>query len=356
MVVVFLPVMGIQLREIIPEEAIRNVEPGFFRGKKVSVDAFNAIYQFLSTIRQQDGTPLMDSQGRVTSHLSGIFYRNLRLIEAGISISYVFDGKARAEKLETLKTREKAKQEAEEKYEEALKEGDFESARKFSQRTSRLDEGMIKEAKELLEALGIPVIQAPTEGEAQASFLARKGVVDFVASQDYDCLLFGAPSLVRNLSVTNKRKMPGTSRYVDVPIEIIELESVLKGLGISREQLIILGILVGTDYNPGGIRGIGPKKALKLIKTGKEFDKLFETFKGSWTFGIEPKNLASLFEKPAIDDTISNLDKKKIDSDKIVEIMCSRHDFAEERIRNSLDKVLKEINEAEKQKGLDSWF
>jgi len=348
--------MGIQLREIIPEEAIMNVEPGFFKGKKVSVDAFNAIYQFLSTIRQQDGTPLMDSQGKVTSHLSGIFYRNLRLIEAGISVSYVFDGKARAEKLETLKIRERAKQEAEEKYEEALKEGDLESARKFSQRTSRLDEGMIKEAKELLEALGIPVVQAPTEGEAQASFLARKGVVDFAASQDYDCLLFGAPNLVRNLSVTNKRKMPGTSRYVDVPIEIIELESVLAGLGISQEQLIILGILVGTDYNPGGIRGIGPKKALKLVTTEKTFDKIFDKIKDSWTFGIEPKDLASLFEKPEIDNSIDNLNSKTIDSKKVIEIMCSRHDFSEERIQNSLDKVLNSLKESKKQKGLNQWF
>lgn len=348
--------MGIQLREIIPEGAIRNVEPDFFRGKKVSIDAFNAIYQFLSTIRQQDGTPLMDSQGKVTSHLSGIFYRNLRLIEAGIEVSYVFDGKARAEKLETLKIREKAKQEAEEKYEEALKEGDLENARKFSQRTSRLDEGMIKEAKELLDALGIPVIQAPTEGEAQASSLAKRGIVNFAASQDYDCLLFGAPSLVRNLSVTNKRKMPGTSRYVDVPIEIIELERVLNGLGISQEQLILLGILVGTDYNPGGVRGIGPKKALKLIASEKNFNKVFDKIKDSWTFGIEPKDLIPLFEKPDIDDSINVLNAGTIDSEKVIEIMCSRHDFAEERIKNFLDKVLNSLKEAKKQKGLEHWF
>ncbi|MFH0961584.1 MAG: flap endonuclease-1 [archaeon] len=346
--------MGLQIREIIPKSAVSAVSLDSFKGTVVAVDAFNALYQFLATIRQQDGTPLMDSAGKVTSHLSGIFYRNIRLLEAGARIVYVFDGKAGAEKAETIRKREETKKKAEEKYEAAVEEGDLESARKYAQATSRLDTQMIEEAKSLLKAMGIPVVNAPSEGESQASFLAKEGKANFAASQDYDCLLFGAPILVRNLSATSRRRAPG-GKYVEVPIEAIELAKVLEGLKLDREQLVALGILVGTDYNPGGIKGIGPKKALNLIESEKTFERIFKQVSDKWTFGITPEEIRELFLNPKVDSSVE-IGEETLDSAKIKEILCGKHEFSAERIDSSLSKLQSIVSESKKQKGLNEWF
>jgi flap endonuclease-1 len=346
--------MGVQLRDIIPEPAIRNVEPDFFAGKTVAVDAFNAIYQFLATIRQQDGTPLMDAEGKITSHLSGVFYRNARLLEAGVKVVYVFDGKAPIEKRETIEKREENKKIAEKNYEEAKEAGDMESARKYAQATSRLTDEMLAETKELLIGLGIPIVQAPAEGESEAAFLCKSGKVDYSVSQDYDSLLFGCPNLVRNLSVTNKRKVPGRSFWVDAPTEIIDLQGVLNGLNLTREKLIALGILVGTDYNPGGIRGIGPKKGLALLQKGAVSD-VFKEVKDKWTFGIRPEDLMELFLKPKIDEKVY-IRFEKFDSDKIKKVLCQEHGFSIERIDNTIKKIEETQKEAGKQKELSKWF
>ncbi len=345
--------MGVQMREIIPQEAVRACSIDEFAGKIVAVDAFNAIYQFLSTIRQADGTPLMDSAGRVTSHLSGIFSRNCRLLEARVRVAYVFDGKPPAGKKETIMKREETKRAAEEKYEEALEEGDIESARKYAQATSRLTTEMVAEAKALLRSLGIPTIDAAAEGEAQAAWMCREGRADYAASQDYDSLLFGSPALVRNLGVTNKRKIPGKSLHVEVPTEIIDLRAVLSGLGITQDKLIALGILVGTDYNPGGIRGIGPKKALALLRKGS-VNEAFESVSERWTAGATPGELMELFRKPAVDEK-ARPEFGEPDPGKAMEILCEKHQFSRERIGGTLKALEERRKEAGRQKDLSGW-
>lgn len=346
--------MGLNIKDIIPRKEIEIFD---LKGKLVCVDAFNALYQFLSTIRQPDGTPLMDSEERITSHLSGIFYRNINLLSEGIKLVYVFDGKPPDLKYKTHEKRKSARNVASEKYESARGEEDFDKMKSYSSQMVRLNDEMIEESKELLVAMGIPVVQAPSEGEAEAAYLSRiKDSVYASVSQDYDSLLFGAKRLVRNLTLSRKRKT--FSGYVEVKPEIIELESVLNQLGINLDQLICIGILVGTDYNPRGVPGIGQKKALDLVRkhvypvaifesVEEKISDLPEEDKFDW------KEIFALFHKPGVKN--EDFDFEKIDEDKIKEILVERHEFALERVEKQIDK-LREIKSKNQQKNLGKWF
>lgn len=342
--------MGLQIGEIVPK---KEIELEDLKGRTLAVDAFNVIYQFLSTIRQPDGTPLMDSKGRITSHLSGLFYRNVNLLLEGIKLIYVFDGKAPEIKKGTREKREEAKDIAREKYEEAKTEEDIEKMGKYARQIVHLDEEKIKESKELLKAMGIAVVQAPGEGEAQASYIAKheKGVYA-VASQDYDSLIFEAPYLIQNLTLAKKRKT--ISGYVEIKPMLIEAKEVLKELGINNEQLICLGILSGTDYNPGGVKGIGPKKALKLVLEHKKPEKIFgevESFEkeGKYAIDFDWKEVFEALKNPEIDKKYK-IEFPKLDLKKIKKILIE-HEFSEERINNQFDK-LEGLREARKQKTL----
>jgi flap endonuclease-1 len=346
--------MGLSIREIIPR---REIEISELKGKVICIDAFNTLYQFLSSIRQVDGTPLMDNKKRITSHLSGIFYRNLTLLEQGIKLVYVFDGIPPEQKGVTAKIRREGRELAREMYEKAKETEELDAMRRYSSQLVRINDQIILESKELLEAMGIAVVQAPGEGEAQAAYLAKiKEEVYASASQDYDSLLFGAPNLIRNLTLARKRKT--ISGWVEVKPEIIELEKVLNYLEINLDQLICLGILVGTDYNPKGIPGIGQKKALQIVKKFKQPVLIFDSVEEQISNLNEEdkfywKEIFELFHRP----NVANSEFKfgKIDEKKIREILIEEHDFSEERVEKQLER-LREITEKNKQKGLDKWF
>ncbi|MCH7850970.1 MAG: flap endonuclease-1, partial [Nanoarchaeota archaeon] len=269
--------MGVNISDIIPKKEISMKD---LRGKVIAVDAFNTLYQFLTSIKQPDGTPLMDSKGNITSHLSGLFYRNIRLLMDGIKLVYIFDGKPPKLKEAELKKRREAKMLAEGKFEAAKSAGDIAGMEKYSGRFVKITDEIIRESKELLIALGIPVIQAQGEGEAEASVLAREGVVWAAASQDYDSILYGAPYLVRNLTLARRRKT-NSGLYIDINPEIIDFKEVLKELKINKEQLICLAILVGTDYNPGGVKGLGQKRALEIVQKNIEPKEIFNSVEDS---------------------------------------------------------------------------
>ena len=333
--------MGLNIREIVPRKELEFKD---LKDEIVAVDAFNALYQFLSSIRQYDGTPLQDKKGRVTSHLSGLLYRNMALLTEGIKIIYVFDGEAPALKRGTQEKRSEGKAIAKGKYESAKEEGDAEGMRKYSSATIKLTEEIIQESKEFLEAMGIAVVQASSEGEAQASVIARNGDAFAVGSQDYDCLLFGAPRLIQNLTLARKRKTNGG--VVDIKPEVIELKEVLKELGINQDQLICLGILVGTDYNPSGIKGIGQKKALKIVKEHKNPAKIFAEFS---EIDFDWKKIFDMFKNPEV-NKVSKIKFPNINEDKIRDIL-NEHDFSEERIDKQIEK-LKLLKGKSKQKTL----
>jgi flap endonuclease-1 len=335
--------MGLQISEIVPKEEI-SLES--LKDKVIAVDAFNTIYQFLTTIRQADGTPLMDRKGRITSHLSGLFYRTVNLLNMGIKPVFVFDGKSPELKAKTHEHRRAIKEEAALKFESAET---IEEKAKFASRLAVLTDEMIDESKKLLSALGVPVIQAPSEGEAQASYISKSGDAYAVASQDYDSLLFGAPRLIQNVTMARKRRLP-SGLFVSINPQMIELEKVLNHLQINREQLICLGILIGTDYNPKGVHGIGPKTALKIVKEHKSPAEIFKHVAEEKPFDFDWQKIFELFMKP---DVIKKYDLKfkQIDEEKVKKILCDEHDFSDERIQSGLDK-LKEQKEKAKQKKL----
>ena len=343
--------MGVNLRVLIPKT---KVDFKSLSGKIVAIDAFNALYQFLSIIRQPDGTPLKDRSGKVTSHLSGLFYRSAKLVELGIKVAYVFDGAPPDLKEVEIKRRAKVKAEALVKYELALKEGKMEKARTYAQMTSKLKDYMLKDSKRLLTEMGIPWIQAPSEGEAQAAYLTMKGDADYCGSQDYDSLLFGATSLVRNVTISGRRKIPRKRVYVEIVPEIMKLDTVLKRLDVTHEQLIDVAILVGTDFNPDGVKGVGPKTALKLIKKYGNIEEARPVL-NDITFPTEHRKIREIFLKPKVTNNYK-LEWKTPNIEGVVDFLCREKNFSEERIRNSLKRVAEGIKEAKSKTTLESWF
>ncbi len=340
--------MGVDLGDV-PKKAAAISD---LSGKRFAVDAYNSIYQFLSSIRQPDGTPLQDFKGNVTGHLAGIFYRNCRLLENGIRIIYVFDGKPPDFKSGELDERKARKTEAEARWKAALEKGNLEEARKAAQATSRLTPKMVAEAKELLSCMGIPVVESPSEGEAQASQMVIDGAADAVASQDMDCLLFGAPLLLRNLSLGGRRKLPGRQEWVDIEPEFISLEDALSNLGISRNQMIWMGILVGTDFDDG-VKGIGPKKALKIVKESKSLHEAAEKANALCDLPLF-ESVEQFFLNPPVEKGL-NVEFGKISKPKLMDFLCNRHDFSQERVARTIDSVERKMKEVGGQTKLGSW-
>ncbi len=341
--------MGVQLADLIEKNTIKL---DTLSGRKISIDAYNTLYQFLSTIRQFDGTPLKDSEGRTTSHLSGLLYRTVKLLELGIKPAYVFDGKPPDIKHKTIQERVKIREEQKKKWDLALQEGNMEKAKTHAQGSVRLTREMVEESKELLTYMGIPIVQAPSEGEAQAAYMAIKGDVWASASQDFDSLLFGSPYLIRNLTITGRRKLPGKPIYVDIETELIELGPFLNSLGIERKDLIEMGIMIGTDYNKG-VKGIGPKKALALVKEGKKAEDVYDDKKIDEETDLQ--KLRNFFMEPPLNDDYV-LEWKAADDEKMIDFLVHKHDFSIDRVKNAINKMEKASKEIGTQSRIEQWF
>lgn len=342
--------MGVNLSPIV--EA-REIDLAELRGKSVAIDAYNTIFQFLSIIRQPDGKPLQDSQGRVTSHLSGLLYRTANLIEAGIEPSFVFDGKPNEMKAGTIEERIARREKAMDEYRQALEEGDLKKAFSKAQQTSRITTDIRETSQELLRLMGIPVVQAPSDGEAQGAYMCMKGDVYASASQDFDSILFGAPLLVRNLTISGRRKIPGKSVYKDVKTEIIDSKQMLADLGVTREQLVDVCIMIGTDFN-AGVPGIGPKKGLKLIQKHGDL----ETVMAKTDIDIpEYEDVRAIFLNGPRSDEYT-VKQGEIDRDGVLDLMID-HGFSEDRVNTVLNKIeaaRKAESNRRKQRSLDQWF
>ncbi len=343
--------MGVNLKDLVVK---KEIQFSHLSGKVLAVDAFNTLYQFLTTIRSPDGSVFTDSSGRVTSHLIGLFHRTTKLMEFGMKLVFVFDGEAPLLKKKTREMRADAKKEAVAKFEEAQQAGDIVGMRKFAGRTSVLTSEMIAESKELLRLLGVPVVQAPSEGEAQAAFMTQKGDAYAAVSQDFDSLLSGSVRLVRNLSIEGKKKQAGKLAYSIVQPEMLVLDDVLASLGVTREQLVVIGILVGTDYAPGGVTGIGPKKALKLVKEEKNFDVIFKKLEWKTYFDFAWTDVYdTIMKMPVTSDY--ELSWRSADADKIRAMLVEGHSFSADRVEQRLKKLIGE-NEKKKQTGLGGWM
>jgi len=340
--------MGLDLKPLVNPRPLKLSELG---KKVIAVDAYNTIYQFLSIIRGPTGDLLTNSKGEVTSHLSGLFYRNINLLMDDIRPVYVFDGKSSELKMAEIERRSQIKKEATEKYRLAIEEGRIEDARKYGSRTAVLTREMVEDSKKLLSYLGIPYIQAPSEGESAASYLTRRNMAFAVASQDYDSILFGATRLVRNLTISGKRKVPNRNAYVDIEPEMLEHDKVLMEAGLTHEQLVDVGILIGTDFNPGGFPGIGPKTAVKLIKENGRLENVKKI--GGLLSQIPYQEIRSIF----LDSEELKVDKVEfgaVNRESVLDFLCVKKSFSTDRVSTTLDKLQKSI--ANRNESLEQWF
>ena len=341
--------MGVNLTPIILK---RTLSLDDLRDKSLAVDANNYLYQFLALIRTRDGTPLQDKKGNITSHLAGLLFRSTRLIQDyGIRLVFVFDGKPPKQKEQEIIKRRERRAKALTEYNQALVKGDLAMAWSKAVMTSRLTTPLVGDAKRLLGLLGIPFVQSPSEAEAQAAFMAKKGDVWAASSKDYDSLLFGAPRLLRYLTIYGREFYPskGTSRPLRP--ELMELERILTHYGITRQQLVDVAILVGTDFNRG-IKGIGPKTALRLVKKNENIENLPDNVKSCLTENF--KEVRNIFLKPPVTDNYS-INYHEMQEEALIHFLCEERDFSIERVKTVIDRM-KKFYVDKKQMRLENWF
>nr|CDS32938.1 flap endonuclease 1 [Hymenolepis microstoma] len=330
--------MGIhQLTKVIGDhapKAIKNGEIKAYFGRKVAIDASMSLYQFLVAVRSE-GNNLTNEAGESTSHLMGMFYRTIRMLENGLRPVYVFEGKPPNLKSGELAKRTERREENAKQLNKAEELGDSEAINKYSRRLVQVTPQHNEDCKYLLRLMGVPVVEAPGEAEAQCAALAKSGKVYAVGTEDMDALCFGAPVLLRHLTFSEARKLP---------IQEFNLQTVLASMDLTMEQFVDLCIMLGCDYCET-IKGIGPKKSVELIQRYKSIDALLDTLdrkKYSIPEGWIYKQAAQLFFEPDITDP-ETIELKWTEPDEvgIVEFMCVKNGFNEERIRNGVKKIQK---------------
>ncbi|OJJ61347.1 hypothetical protein ASPSYDRAFT_43301 [Aspergillus sydowii CBS 593.65] len=349
--------MGIKhLYQVIAENAPDAIKAGDIKahfGRKVAIDASMSIYSFLIAVRSE-GQQLMSDTGETTSHLMGMFYRTLRMVDNGIKPLYVFDGAPPKLKSGELAKRSARKHEATEAHEEAKETGTAEDVEKFSRRTVRVTREHNAECKQLLKLMGIPYIDAPTEAEAQCAVLARAGKVYAAASEDMDTLCFESPILLRHLTFSEQRKEP---------IQEIHLDRALEGLNMDRDQFIDLCILLGCDYLEP-IPKVGPNTALKLIREYGTLEKVVESIENdskkkytmpeSWPY----QDARELFISPDVrdaDDPECDFKWEAPDVEGLIDFLVKDKGFNEDRVRNGAARLQKNLKSAQ-QSRLEGFF
>ncbi|KAI8138898.1 flap endonuclease 1 [Fennellomyces sp. T-0311] len=346
--------MGIHgLTKLISEHApnaIKSHEIKSYFGRKVAIDASMSIYQFMIAVRQQDGQMLTNDAGETTSHLMGMFYRTVRMVENGIKPVYVFDGRPPTLKSGELAKRKARKEEAKANLEEANEVGTAEEVVRFTKRTVRVTQEHNDECKRLLKLMGIPYVEAPCEAEAQCAEMCKHGVVDYAASEDMDTLTFGSPKLLRHITFSEQRKMP---------IDEFHLDKVLEGLGMDMKQFTDLCILLGCDYVES-IKGVGPARAYSLIKEHKTIEEALEhlpekqraNVPEDWHFDDARGLFREAEVKPASEIQIK---WEAPNVEELVDFMVKDKGFSEERIRNKCGALAKNVN-APTQKRMSDFF
>ncbi|KAF3836072.1 hypothetical protein F7725_028630 [Dissostichus mawsoni] len=321
----------------IKEQDIKN-----YFGRKIAIDASMCIYQFLIAVRQ-DGNLLQNEDGETTSHLMGMFYRTIRMLEYGIKPVYVFDGKPPQLKSVELEKRGERRAEAEKQLAQAQEMGEQENIDKFTRRLVKVTKHHNDECKKLLTLMGVPYVEAPCEAEASCAALVKAGKVFGTATEDMDGLTFGTNILLRHMTASEAKKLP---------IQEFHFSRILQDIGLTNEQFIDLCILLGCDYC-GTIKGIGPKRAIDLIKQHGSIEEILENIDTKdWLY----REARALFlNAEVVDCTTVDLKWGEPDEEGLIQYMCSEKQFSEDRIRNGCKKISKS-RQGSTQGRLDSFF
>ncbi|KAK9804920.1 hypothetical protein WJX72_012073 [[Myrmecia] bisecta] len=303
-------------------------------GRKLAIDASVHIYQFLVVVGRTGDQMLTSETGEVTSHLQGMFFRTARMLEAGMKPVYVFDGKPPALKQEELARRSERRGDAVENLADAKETGEEADVAKYSKRTVKVTRQHNEECRRLLQLMGVPVVEAPSEAEAQCAAMCKEGLVYAMASEDMDSLTFAAPRLTRNLMAPASQKLP---------VNEYEYAKVLEGLNLTAEQFIDLCILCGCDYC-GSIRGIGPTRALQMIqKHGGLEDVLAALDKTKYDIPdpFPYQQARQLFTEPEVlrAEQLAPLKWSPPDLEGIVKFLVEEKNFNEDRVRKAVDRI-----------------
>ncbi len=325
--------MGVNLTPILEPTILRLDE---LRGRSFAVDGNNVLYQFLALIRRPDGSHLTDRDGKVTSHLVGLLYRTTRLIlDYAMELAFVFDGQPSERKGAELRRRRRVREKAEAEYAKAVAREDYATAWSKAVTSTRLTQEMVHDAQRLLTLLGIPWMQAPGEGEAQAAFICARGDVWAASTRDYDALLYGTPRLLRYLTIAGREFLPSQRTSRPLEPELFETDAQLAFLGISQDQLIDLAILVGTDYDPG-VHGIGPRKALALLREHQRIEELPKAIREQLPSDYDA--IRDLFRDPPVLKEYE-LRQGPVDPEGVVSFLCEEKDFSRERVAQVLERL-----------------
>jgi flap endonuclease-1 len=347
--------MGIHgLTKLISDKApaaIKENKMESYFGRKVAVDASMSIYHFLIAVRQGDQGQLTNEAGEVTSHLTGMLYRTIRMMEAGIKPVFVFDGKAPTLKSGQLAKRKERQQAAEAELTKLQEEGGTaEDIERQQKRTVRASREQSEEVKKLLTLMGLPIVDAPCEAEATCAKLAAAGLVFGTGTEDADALTFGTPLLIKNLNASEAQKKP---------IVEINLERALQGLELTMAQFVDLCILMGCDYSDT-IKGIGPINALKLIKEYRDIEGVVAHIQKSGKHQLpEPfpyEEARALFVTPLVADPATvELKWSEPDTEGLLQYLVQEKQFDEGRVKKAIERLQK-CKGKNSQNRLESFF
>jgi len=349
--------MGIRgLTKLLADNAARcrsDQELKSFFGRKIAIDASMNIYQFLVAVRQGSDN-LTNEAGEITSHLSGLFYRTIKLMEVGVKPCYVFDGKPPKMKSGELQKRIDAKKLAQEEAKKAEETGDAEAFEKYSRRVNKVTPEVIQQCKTLLKLMGVPVVEAPCEAEAQCASMCKGGLVYATASEDMDSLTFGTTRLVRRLwsgaTATNEKK--GIR-----PMEL-SLPIALEELQMDHSTFIDLCMLCGCDYMDS-IKGVGPTTALNLMRKHGSIESVFAALRKDGKHvvpEVDLNEIRQLFVKPEVlSNSEINLQWTSPDEDGLIDFLVKQNSFREDTIRSGIKRMLSSRNAAS-QARLDTFF
>jgi flap endonuclease-1 len=325
--------MGCNLKDLATPVRVRLPD---LAGQRVGIDAFLTAFQFLTTMRDRspegDGMPLRAPDGRYVAHLMGFLQRTVTLLESGIVPVFVFDGPSPALKEAELASRRARREEAEEQYAAARAAGDHRLAQKLAARIMHYSPEMVEETKTMLGLLGVPWVAAAAEGEGQAAVMAKRGHLDVVATQDWDALLYGSPVLVRHLMAD------GSKSYGKViHAERIDLDAMREAIGLTQDQLVDLGIMIGTDFHPG-VRGVGPKTGLKLLQKHGTLEGVCEAKEVEAPENID--EIRAIFhDHPASDTDPAALVLGPVDAKGLTQFLQVERGFSQRRMDDAFDRL-----------------